>query len=192
MNLLTGHIERGRFVGAGGVAVPLAANADALHGRAMLLGVRPEHFQLCTDASAEARIRVTLVENTGSETLISGLIGDQSVQVLARELSNREPSVPGLSRMQVRAGEVLPVRAAQTHLFDASTGIRLADYSRRFRCTPLKPYRWQPVLPARLYREVTEPAQDMTPSERHAVEHRTPALARKSVAIAPDDIYVRL
>jgi multiple sugar transport system ATP-binding protein len=127
MNLLTGHIERGRFVGAGGVAVPLAANADALHGRAMLLGVRPEHFQLCTDASAEARIRVTLVENTGSETLISGLIGDQAVQVLARELSNREPSVPGLSRMQVRAGEVLPVRAAQTHLFDASTGIRLAD-----------------------------------------------------------------
>jgi hypothetical protein len=29
--------------------------------------------------------------------------------------------------MQIRAGDVLPVRAAQTHLFDAVSGIRLGS-----------------------------------------------------------------
>jgi multiple sugar transport system ATP-binding protein len=127
MNLLGGHVERGRFVGADGVSIPVSGAAGAPNARAVLMGVRPEHFQICSESSAEAQVRVTLVENTGSETLLSGLIGGETVQVLAREMPAAETSAPPISRMQIRAGDVLPVRAAQIHLFDADSGIRLGE-----------------------------------------------------------------
>jgi multiple sugar transport system ATP-binding protein len=125
MNLLAGRIEGGRFLGTEGVSVPLPAGVRGLENRSVLLGVRPEHLQICAEQDAEARARVTLVENTGSETLVSGLIGGASVQVLAREMAASTASASSPTRVQIRAGDLLPVRATQVHLFDRASGTRV-------------------------------------------------------------------
>jgi sn-glycerol 3-phosphate transport system ATP-binding protein len=89
-------------------AQPLAA------GRAVTLGIRPEHLELDPGAPA-VRLKAELVEALGADTIVHGTLGGAAL--LAR--------LPGTHR--VAAGDEVPLRCAPEHLhvFDATSGKRL-------------------------------------------------------------------
>jgi sn-glycerol 3-phosphate transport system ATP-binding protein len=89
-------------------AQPIAA------GRAVTLGIRPEHLELDPAAPA-VRLRAELVEALGADTIVHGTLGGAAL--LAR--------LPGTHR--VAMGDEVPLRCAPEHLhvFDATSGKRL-------------------------------------------------------------------
>ena len=115
MNLLEGRIEDGatpHFVTAeGGVRLPLRAAPANANGRAVVYGIRPEHFLL----GGETMVDVTVVETTGSETQIFGRLGGQKVVGVFRQ------------RVPDHAGRVLAMTPDpdMVHLFDAETRLRI-------------------------------------------------------------------
>jgi multiple sugar transport system ATP-binding protein len=110
MNFISGEIEEGGFRAAGGILLPVPlrppANSSAIYG------VRPEHFEI---GEGGLPVTVSLVEPMGSDTQITGTFGDTEIIAM---FHRRVPASPG---------DVLPLRpvTAETHLFDASTGMRL-------------------------------------------------------------------
>ena len=112
MNMLHGRIEGGDFVTDEGVRLPFAAAPPGSEGRRAIYGIRPEHFRLDPDG---IETTVSVVEPTGSETLVFVQAGGREVTCLFRE------------RIQARHGDVLRVSPdpALVHLFDEGTGRRL-------------------------------------------------------------------
>ncbi|MBA4791180.1 MAG: sn-glycerol-3-phosphate ABC transporter ATP-binding protein UgpC [Rhizobiales bacterium] len=96
----------------GGRVLPFADGArPGGEGRALTLGIRPEHVEVAPDGIALA---VDLVEPLGAETILIGRLPDGQL------LSVRVPgAAPGAERILVR----LPAR--HLHVFDAETGLRL-------------------------------------------------------------------
>jgi len=94
-------------------AAPSTTNA----GRAITLGVRPEHFELTAEANGVAHLRVDIVEQLGAATIVHGHFGSSSTDLTVR--------LPGVRHLQ--SGEVLPlsVKPDHMHLFDADNGTRL-------------------------------------------------------------------
>ena len=82
-------------------------------GRALTIGVRPEHIRV---EAGGLPLRIDLVEPLGSETLVHGRLAAPGAAALVLRLAGRAPD-----------GEVLPVvfPAAEIHVFDAATGLRL-------------------------------------------------------------------
>ncbi|KIU48319.1 MULTISPECIES: sn-glycerol-3-phosphate ABC transporter ATP-binding protein UgpC [Bradyrhizobium] len=115
MNFFPVEWRDGRVVlSQGGVAVPLEGEAAGGLQRAgnAVLGIRPEHFAVATDAAEGMSINVKLVEPLGSDTLIHfDLAG---VSAIARVDPALRPKV----------GDRLSLRPQQgkTHLFDAANG----------------------------------------------------------------------
>ncbi|RUW73308.1 TOBE domain-containing protein, partial [Mesorhizobium sp. M2A.F.Ca.ET.067.02.1.1] len=95
-----------------GTAFPMPANSAGEDGQAVVYGVRPEHLEIHPDG-VEAKISV--VEPTGSETLVFVRFGEGEMVALFRERHDFKP------------GDALKLkpRLAQVHLFDAETGKRL-------------------------------------------------------------------
>ena len=88
-------------------------------GRAVTLGIRPEHLEPSEDGQGMAHMTVGVVEQLGADTLIHGHFGsDRS------DLTVRLHGIVGL-----RPGETLPVQVnpAHLHLFDTETGRRFDD-----------------------------------------------------------------
>ena len=118
MNFLPGRLKangQATFVGPGGMEIPLGAAAPAASdGKAVTLGVRPEHFKI--DAGGTP-VEVVVVEPTGSETLIAVRSGGHDMTCLFRE------------RVLPNPGETIRIRpdVGLSHLFDADTGQRLAN-----------------------------------------------------------------
>ncbi|MBB5223684.1 multiple sugar transport system ATP-binding protein [Amaricoccus macauensis] len=113
MNLLPGRVDGGRFVGDGGVSLPLPPPAPgASAGAGMIYGLRPESMSLGGDIP----FRVEVVEPTGSETHVMGSVGGVPVVGVFRE------------RIAARPGEEIHVGidVGATHLFDAGSGMRLS------------------------------------------------------------------
>jgi len=117
MNLI--HARRS---GAGSVHVegdtlaPLGLGAlESMLPEKFVLGVRPEHLEICPEQEALLVVNVNVVENLGADAFAYGAIGGQPVVVL----------FPG--GHPVKAGDRLAVRAAEahTHLFHAETGKRI-------------------------------------------------------------------
>ncbi|WP_269931243.1 ABC transporter ATP-binding protein [Aminobacter sp. HY435] len=75
-------------------------------------GIRPEHF-IIRDGADALRLKVDVIEPTGSETHIYGTIGSDQVRAVFRD------------RVSVRPGDILPVTAdpKNIHLFDKATGL---------------------------------------------------------------------
>ncbi|SDE02820.1 multiple sugar transport system ATP-binding protein [Paracoccus isoporae] len=117
INLLSGrYVERD---GAGAVdlghgVVMEAPQVGAEPGQPCLFGIRPEHLEIAESADA-ADFTVEVIEPTGSETIITGRIAGQEVQMSQRERTDLKP------------GDVLRLRPApgQVRLFDAETEARL-------------------------------------------------------------------
>ena len=115
MNFLKGTIRHNgsaRFEGPGGVKLSAPPRAEALGGRPVVYGIRPEHFRLADDG-AEAIIQV--VEPTGSEIQVAAKLGGEEIIAVFRE------------RHQFKPGDVVRLKpeVSLAHLFDETTGQRL-------------------------------------------------------------------
>ena len=86
-------------------------------GRAVTLGVRPEHFAIADEGVGVAHLHVSLVEHLGADTLIHGHIGNDKNNLTVR--------LHGV--VTAKMGEVVPlsVTSAHLYLFDLETGHRL-------------------------------------------------------------------
>jgi sn-glycerol 3-phosphate transport system ATP-binding protein len=85
-----------------------------LNGRAVLLGVRPEHLEPCSESEADFVATVDLVEPLGADTLAHGTVA--GTRMVARLSGARH----------VPEGR-LPLRfdPARRHYFDAASGARI-------------------------------------------------------------------
>jgi multiple sugar transport system ATP-binding protein len=114
MNLLKGTVRKGEkpVVEIAGTAFPMPAGTVAEDGQAVVYGVRPEHLEIHLDGVAST---VSVVEPTGSETLVFVRFGEGEMVALFRERHDFKP------------GDALKLkpRLDQVHLFDAETGRRL-------------------------------------------------------------------
>jgi multiple sugar transport system ATP-binding protein len=115
MNLLPAVVEKGK-ARIGDLLLPMPPDVSAPDGKAVTYGVRPEHFGL---AEAKAKdgfeVTVSVVEPTGSETLVFARHGATEITALFRE------------RHVIRPGDVIRLRprAEHIHVFDDGTGQRL-------------------------------------------------------------------
>jgi len=109
MNFLPALLEHGGVRLATGQRVEVAG---AVAGGAVTFGVRPENVFLSTDG---VPVMVELVEPLGSETLVHGRMADGTALMV-----KLQGAVPVAERIAVGFA------GAAVHLFDASTGARLA------------------------------------------------------------------
>ena len=114
MNFLEGTVRDGAIETATGVTLSLPEPHVLENGRRVTYGVRPEHLALGCDESGIA-VEVSVVEPTGSETLVVGRTGGQEVQAVFHERHAFAPGelirvVPDLDRV---------------HLFAPESGVRL-------------------------------------------------------------------
>jgi multiple sugar transport system ATP-binding protein len=115
MNFVSGTIRRNGhlvFVSDKGLTIPLDSAPAGVDGRPLILGIRPEHFDLAPDGIAA---EVVVVEPTGSETMLAVRAAGQDLTCVLRE------------RVRELPGETVFVRPNRVHLFDAETGRRLPD-----------------------------------------------------------------
>ena len=125
MNFLPGTMAEGGGAATltGGAAVVFTDGArPGAAGRAVTIGIRPEHMVLGDRAAGIATtldIGVDLIEPLGSETLVHGtlVLGGTNVPIVAR----LPGGPPALTDGRLRLG----VPAADLHVFDAETGKRL-------------------------------------------------------------------
>jgi multiple sugar transport system ATP-binding protein len=120
MNFLPGVLRRtdgtARVHFGEGLSLPAPpAAASARDGQPVIYGTRPEHMQLATGDDGVAT-QVVVVEPTGADTQVFTKVAGVEVTSVFRD------------RLDLRPGEVIRLRpdAARAHLFDASTGERLA------------------------------------------------------------------
>jgi multiple sugar transport system ATP-binding protein len=116
MNLISGHVRangRAEFEAMGGPCLPLGGAPVGSDGRAVLYGVRPEHFAI-GEHGAEATVQV--VEPTGSEIQVVARFGGHDVIAVFRE------------RHQFKPGDKIRLHPDPrfVHLFDAASGQRLS------------------------------------------------------------------
>ncbi|RWQ20855.1 sn-glycerol-3-phosphate ABC transporter ATP-binding protein UgpC [Mesorhizobium sp.] len=113
MNLLKGVVRKGDkpIVEIAGTPFPMAAS-KVEDGRNVVYGVRPEHLEIHPDG---VPAKISVVEPTGSETLVFLRFGEGEMVALFRERHDFKP------------GDTLHLkpRLDQVHLFDAETGNRL-------------------------------------------------------------------
>jgi len=84
-------------------------------GREVVYGIRPEHLSLAEPSQGLAA-DVVVVEPTGADTQVVCRVGGQDVIAVLRD------------RVSCRAGDRVGLKpdATRAHLFDASSGARLA------------------------------------------------------------------
>ncbi|QNP71873.1 sn-glycerol-3-phosphate ABC transporter ATP-binding protein UgpC [Streptomyces roseirectus] len=121
MNLVEVPIADGG-VKFGASVVPV--QRDALAGttdKTVTVGVRPEHFDVTTEAGKGLAVTVNVVEELGADAYVYGTakVGDESKDLVVR-VSGREVPEKGSTL------SVVP-RAGETHVFSTSTGARLSD-----------------------------------------------------------------
>jgi multiple sugar transport system ATP-binding protein len=97
-----------------GALLPVIA-VDAADGTAVEVGIRPENYLFAEDGALQLTVEV--VEPTGPETHVFGQMAGKDVRCVFR------------IRLDPAPGSVLRLTAAPEtiHLFDASTGVRIAD-----------------------------------------------------------------
>ncbi len=111
MNLYPGRLAGGdgpRFEGPDGMVLPLGSGPGAGRGDAVTVGVRPEDFSIVPLGTPDAvEAEVSVVEPTGSETMILARRGDTEIVVTTRE------------RAVIDAGDRIALRSdpARLHLF---------------------------------------------------------------------------
>lgn len=117
MNLLEGNISADgtRFELAGGMALPLGNAANLQRGRAVTLGIRPEHIALSSQTAGGVPFVVDTLEMLGADNLVHGRWGEQKMVV---RLSHQERPQPGSTLW-------LYLPENNIHFFDKENGQRL-------------------------------------------------------------------
>ncbi len=116
MNVLPGRIRAGADPAValdGGGVLPLGHVPSLAPGRAVAVGIRPEHLRPDPDGPLLAEVEV--IEPTGAETDLSCRCGGQPLMVALRDRGSYRPGQT--LRLAPHAGPV--------HLFDAETSARL-------------------------------------------------------------------
>ncbi|MDJ0629513.1 MAG: ABC transporter ATP-binding protein [Rhodobacter sp.] len=120
MNFIDGRLESGVFRAAG-IDIPMTGydfRAGAASDGKVVIGLRPEHIatgDALASAAIRTRVKVDIVEPTGSDTLIFAPLGGTSVHV---RMDGQTRVNPG---DEIEIG-ILPGRAS---LFDRDTELRL-------------------------------------------------------------------
>jgi multiple sugar transport system ATP-binding protein len=114
MNMLKGKVRLGErpAVEVDSVALPFAGARQVADGQDVIYGVRPEHIELAADGFPA---RISVVEPTGSETLVFLRFGESEIVALFRERHDFKPG----NRLNLKP------RPDLVHVFDAATGKRL-------------------------------------------------------------------
>jgi sn-glycerol 3-phosphate transport system ATP-binding protein len=102
----------------GDVTLKLAnGNVPEYGGKSVILGIRPEHFELADENTANLRLTVNHVELLGADTLVHGHFGEDRTS-----LTVRLPDVQDFYK-----NEKLPmvVPATKLHIFEPDTGHRI-------------------------------------------------------------------
>ncbi|HYG86407.1 MAG TPA: sn-glycerol-3-phosphate import ATP-binding protein UgpC [Azospirillum sp.] len=116
MNVLDATLDgQGRVANLGGVALELPRPYADHAGRAVKLGVRPEHLR---PGEGGVPVVVELVEALGADTVVHGRLPGGQV-LLAR--------LPGLPSCRDGDALTLTAPANALHLFDAETGKRVGE-----------------------------------------------------------------
>jgi sn-glycerol 3-phosphate transport system ATP-binding protein len=120
MNLIPGRIaEGGKALAAeGGVRVRLPEARSSFEGRNVLLGVRPEHFEICEPGAALLTPDIDFIELLGSDSLVYGHLGAEKAG----------PRIAARLHTSIVAKEGhLPLRFApqHMHLFEPESGKRI-------------------------------------------------------------------
>ncbi|WP_034460496.1 sn-glycerol-3-phosphate import ATP-binding protein UgpC [Buttiauxella noackiae] len=117
MNLLEGNIsdDGTRFELAGGMALPLGNAANLQRGRAVTLGIRPEHIALSSQTAGGVPFVVDTLEMLGADNLVHGRWGEQKMVV---RLAHQERPQPGSTLW-------LYLPENHLHFFDKENGQRL-------------------------------------------------------------------
>ena len=131
MNFVDGTVDASgaRLERAGAPAVPLrAAGGDALAGRRVRAGVRPEDLELAHGTEADLELDVVTVETLGADALLHGLPageGDGAATVVDGARHSLAVRAPG--RTRVAEGERVGLRVADGgwHFFDAESERRV-------------------------------------------------------------------
>lgn len=113
MNFVNGTVRRNGhlvFAADSGLTIPLHEAPAGTEGRKLVLGMRPEHFDLARDGIAA---EVVVVEPTGSETMLAVRAQGQDFTCVLRERVGEGP------------GETVYLRPTRVHFFDAESGRRL-------------------------------------------------------------------
>jgi multiple sugar transport system ATP-binding protein len=114
MNMLKGKVRLGerQAVDIDGIPMPFSGNRQVSDGQDVVYGVRPEHLEIAADGFPA---RISVVEPTGSETLVFLRFGESELVALFRERHDFKP------------GDTLTLRprADLVHLFDKQSGKRL-------------------------------------------------------------------
>ena len=114
MNLVQGTVRRGEgfSVEVNGYRLPVGAESEAGDGQTVTYGIRPEHLDLADDGFPA---QVSVVEPTGSETLVFLRFGETDMVAVFRDWHDFEPG----QTVHLRP------RADRAHLFDNATGARI-------------------------------------------------------------------
>ncbi|MCG8507966.1 MAG: sn-glycerol-3-phosphate import ATP-binding protein UgpC [Rhodospirillales bacterium] len=102
----------------GGDTFPVPNSGTASHGGVpVVIGVRPEHFELVPEADANSRVTVDVIEELGADTIIHGKFGSDGGDMTVRLQGYRD----------AKSGDVLPVRVSRGHIhvFEKESGKRL-------------------------------------------------------------------
>jgi sn-glycerol 3-phosphate transport system ATP-binding protein len=115
MNFLPGRSEgAGRIVLDGGGAVRAGSGATAA-GRALIVGIRPEHLQPCGESDAFLSGTVEMVEQLGADSLVH--LGYGGTTLIARVPHGAHPAID--TTLHVAADP------SRIYLFDAASGARI-------------------------------------------------------------------
>jgi multiple sugar transport system ATP-binding protein len=117
MNFIEGAIrrdgEKTELVTDSSLRLPLTEPPDTADGERVAYGVRPEHLRINPQSSLKCL--VTVVEDTGSETIVLTRFGKDSLTVVLRERADIAPGdTIGLSAL-----------AGRSHYFSVKNGVRL-------------------------------------------------------------------
>jgi multiple sugar transport system ATP-binding protein len=118
MNFVPGTVARAdgsaAILAANGATLPATPPEGAAEGKAVVLGVRPEHLMLAQEGHGMLT-QVTVVEPTGAETLVVGRVGATTINFSVKERRRFAPNE------QVW----IAPQPGTAHLFDAESGKRL-------------------------------------------------------------------
>ena len=117
MNLLEGIISADgtRFELSGGMALPLGSAQSRPQGRAVTLGIRPEHITLSSQTAGGVPFMVDTLEMLGADNLVHGRWGEQKMVV---RLAHQERPQPGSTLW-------LHLPENHLHFFEKENGQRL-------------------------------------------------------------------
>ena len=126
MNVFSGKVNNGDFIGDDGVVVPMPEWVRRHNDRSVDLGVRPEHLKIVGAGENAFEAEIVVVEPTGVEILMTAKVGAQSLSVIYREPLPEEAG-QGVPREKnpYRTGEKIFLSPRHIHLFDRDTGLRL-------------------------------------------------------------------